>query len=333
MTASASTADAVIVGAGVIGCSIALELSKQGMQVVVIDKSGGPGYGSTSASSAIVRFHYSTHEGVVAAWESKHCWDMWEDHLRFRDPIGLASFRRTGMVLLDTPVMSREHITSLFDVVGVPFEEWDSATLRMRIPGIDSGVYWPPKPVDDDQFFTEAANELGALYTPDAGFINDPQLAAHNLAAAAQHHGATLTFNRVVTSVAQIHDRVSSVTLSDGARISSPVLINAAGPWSGKFNRLAGVGAEFNIHVRPMRQEVHQVLAPGDFNQSDQLGPAIADLDLGIYLRPTVAEHLLIGGTEPRCDPDDWVDDPDHANPRATAGRFKAQVTRAARRG
>ncbi len=62
------------------------------------------------------------------------------------------------------------------------------------------------------------------------------------------------------------------------------------------------------------------------------MGPAIADLDLGTYLRPSVHGTLFVGGTEPECDRLEWVDDPDDADPRVTAERHDAQVTRAARR-
>ena len=62
-----TTADAVIIGAGVVGSSTALELSRRGVNVLVVDKAGGAGMGSTSASSAVVRFNYSTWEGVAAS--------------------------------------------------------------------------------------------------------------------------------------------------------------------------------------------------------------------------------------------------------------------------
>lgn len=327
-----STADVVIVGAGVIGASAALELAKLGLRVAVVDKNGGAGHGSTSASSAIVRFNYSTRDGVSAAWESKHCWCDWAEHLGFRDELGMAQFHRTGMVMLDTPVAPRELITPLFDEIGVPYEHWDAATLKSRVPGIDAGRFWPPKPVDDETFFADPVGELGALYTPDAGFIDDAQLAAHNLAAAAEQHGARFLFNRAVTEVRRDADRVSGVTLADGSRIDAPVLLNIAGPWSSGLNRLAGVGAEFTIAVRPMRQEVHQVTAPPGFNPDGGFGPTFADMDLGTYARPAPHNLLYIGGTEPDCDPLEWIDDPDQANLHVTAERFGAQVTRFARR-
>lgn len=56
----AESTDAVVVGAGVIGSSIGLELARSGLRVVVVDKFGGAGNGSTSASSAVVRFTYPT---------------------------------------------------------------------------------------------------------------------------------------------------------------------------------------------------------------------------------------------------------------------------------
>lgn len=327
-----STADVVVIGAGVIGSAAAFELAKLGMDVVVVDKAGAPGHGSTSASSSIVRFNYSTFEGVATSWEAKHCWEAWPSHVGVRDELGLAGFRRTGMVMLDVAAAPRERATALFDRAGIRYEGWDAATLAARVPGIDTGAYWPPKRVDDEAFFAAAGGELGALYTPDAGFVDDPQLAAHNLAVAAQHHGATFLFNRAVTGIAQRSGRVSAVALSDGSRIDAPAVVNVAGPWSGRLNRMAGVGGEFTVHVRPMRQEVHYVPAPPGYNRDDQLGPAIADLDLGVYLRPTPGGHLLVGGTEPECDPLEWIDDPDQASPRVTAARFHAQVMRAARR-
>ena len=75
------TADVVVVGAGVIGASTAFELAKTGRRVVVVDKMPGPGQGSTGASSAVVRFNYSTADGVAASWEAHHHWLHWAEHL------------------------------------------------------------------------------------------------------------------------------------------------------------------------------------------------------------------------------------------------------------
>lgn len=323
--------DVVVVGAGVIGSSIALELSRAGRRVTVVDKAGGVGFGSTSASSAVVRFNFSTHAGVAASWESSFCWQRWRDHLGI-DVDNLARFERSGLAMLDVQLAPRMGYLPLFDKVGVPYEEWDAATLSERIPGIDTGRYWPPKRIEDDRFWQDAEGSLGAVFTPDAGFISDPQLAAQNLAEAAVRNGADFVFRRTVTAVETTDSGVAAVLLDDGTRIPCTTLVNAAGPWSGKVNQLAGVGADFTVGVRPMRQEVAHVLAPPGFNPSGAAGISLADMDLGTYIRGEVGGGLLIGGTEPECDPFEWIDDPDAAGPNPTRGVFEAQTTRAARR-
>ncbi|MFF8594385.1 NAD(P)/FAD-dependent oxidoreductase [Streptomyces sp. NPDC015220] len=337
---SPSGADAVVVGAGVIGASVALELARTGRRVVAVDKSGDVGHGSTSASSAIIRFNYSTWDGVATAWESQHRWTRWAEHLGTTSGRGLAAFHRTGAVLLDAPGSRTSEVIALFERARVPYERWDAATLRGRIPGIDAGRYGPPKSLRDEAFFAGPEGELGALFTPDAGFVDDPQLAARNLADAAVRAGARFLFRRTVVEVLRRDDRVAGVRLSDGAAITAPVVINAAGPWSGGLNRMAGVGAEFTVGVRPLRQEVHQVAAPvppGGTPPSSRSaaettpGPIVADADLGTYLRPR-GGHLLIGSTLPACDPMEWLDDPDLCNPHPTPTGFDTQVTRAARR-
>ncbi|MEU9451866.1 FAD-dependent oxidoreductase [Streptomyces sp. NPDC048277] len=336
-----SGADAVVVGAGVIGAAVALELARTGRRVVVVEKAGGVGHGSTSASSAVIRFNYSTWDGVATAWESQHCWARWAEHLGTAPGPGLAAFRRTGAVLLDAPGSGTSEAVALFERAGVPYERWDAAALRSRVPGIDAGRYGPPRPLLDDAFFAAGPEgELGALFTPDAGFVDDARLAAQNLADAAARFGVRFLFRRAVVGVLRGADRVAGVRLADGTAITAPVVVNAAGPWSGGFNRMAGVGAEFTVGVRPLREEVHQVAAP--VRQGDGAvsglggtgtvpGPIVADVDLGTYLRPS-GEHLLIGSTLPACDPREWLDDPDACNPHPTPARFETQVTRAAHR-
>ena len=134
------TADAVVVGSGVIGSAVALELARGGRSVLVLDKAGGPGHGSTSASSAVIRFMYSTFEGVATAWESKFCWEAWSDHLGLpgfaplADPPALSRFHRTGMLHLDVPAVPREHSIDLLRAAGVPFEELGADELARALP-------------------------------------------------------------------------------------------------------------------------------------------------------------------------------------------------------
>jgi glycine/D-amino acid oxidase-like deaminating enzyme len=81
-----------------------------------------------------------------------------------------------------------------------------------------------------------------------------------------------------------------------------------------------------------MRQEVHQVSAPPSYSTEGGRAPVVADLDVGTYVRPSAGGQMLIGGTEPECDPLQWLDDVDGANLNVTLDLYEAQVTRAARR-
>lgn len=326
------SADAVVIGAGVIGCSIALELARDGRRVVVVDKSGGVGHGSTSASSGIVRFHYSTRAGVALAWEAAAAWRDWADHLGHSDPAGLAEFRRTGMLVLDRAPGSSAATTALFDEVGVPWEFWDDVAIARHVPQVDVGRFGPPVPVDSEEFFADADGSISGTFTPDAGYVGDPQLAAHNLGAAAEHFGAVVRLRTEVLSIEAGGARRWSVGLADGDLLAADIVVNAAGPWSSHVNAIAGIGHDFTVTSRPLRQEVHEVTAPAGFDGSDAPAIAIADPDLGIYLRPASNGNVLIGGMEPECDPLEWLDSPEDAALQATPGVFEAQLLRAARR-
>ena len=305
--------DAVVVGAGVIGCSIALALARDGLEVTVVDRAGAPGQGSTSASSAIVRFGYSTYAGVATAWEARHCWRDWGSHVNGQP---LARFHRCGLAFLDVAFAPRDRQTELYDRCGVPWSVWDATELTAR--GIDPGRCWPPRNLDDPAFGA-ADGTLTALWTPDAGYVDDPALAATNLADTARARGVRFVFGAQVVGVDD------GVVLADGRHLRAAVVLNAAGPWSGELNRLAGVGEGWSVTTRPLRQEVHQV-------PHDPVGTIVADLDLGTYTRPTPGGAMLLGGTEPECDELQWLDSPDDCSPYATSTVWEAQTTRVARR-
>ena len=56
--------DAIVIGAGIIGCCVAFELAKKGYKTLNVDKLPEAGSGSTSNSCAVIRLHYSTPDGV-----------------------------------------------------------------------------------------------------------------------------------------------------------------------------------------------------------------------------------------------------------------------------
>ena len=319
---------AIVIGAGVIGSAVAFELSRDGWQVTVVDKAGGPGQGSTSSSSSIIRFNYSTYAGVVLAWESFQTWLNWREHLDASPDEQIAEMINLGVVMLDVPVMNMEATTELFERVGIAYEVWASQTLAIKVPGIDPGKFWPPKRIDDPAFWEDATESTGALYTPAGGYISDPSLSAVNLAEAARRHGTHFRFKEEIVAILKSDERVRGVQLASGEELIADVVVNVAGPWSSKINAMAGVGSDFTVEIAPMRQEVHHVDAPAGLENS----PMIGDLDVGVYMRPTPGGGFLVGGTEPECEPMQWIDDPDQAHMSRTQELYDAQITRAARR-
>ena len=62
-------AEALVVGAGVVGASVAFHLAERGVETLVVDREG-PAAGSTARSGALIRAHYPTALEADLAWES-----------------------------------------------------------------------------------------------------------------------------------------------------------------------------------------------------------------------------------------------------------------------
>jgi sarcosine oxidase subunit beta len=323
--------DAVVIGAGVIGSSVALELARGGRDVVVVDKGPGAGTGSTSASSAIIRYSYSTRDAILTAWESAQLWFEWAAHLGVDDPDGLARFISTGNLILRTTGYDGVRMLELWNEFGIPYEDLDAAELAARFPWLDTGKYYPPKSTDHPAFGDDATEQLSAIYSHMSGFIDDPTLAARNLAFAARHHGAEFRFRTKVVSIDRTDGAVTGVRLDDGSAVAAPVVVNVAGPHSSIVNRLAGVTGDMNIEHRALRQEVFTAPAPAGATLDDG-APLVADLDIGQYFRPQPGGTLLVGGTEPECDELHWVDDPDANSEHPTVEVWETSMMRLARR-
>ncbi len=296
--------DAIIIGAGVIGGAVAYELARRGHRTLSVDKGPGAGYGSTSASSAVIRFSYSTETGVAAAWDGMHYWKNWGEYIGTEDENGLAKLVQCGMALLiEGDEGHHNRVMPIWDQLGVPYEFWDRATLGERAPNFDLNLYGPPARSTDDDFWQDAHGELvGALFSPDAGYVDDPQLAAHNLQRAAEAHGGQFRFRTEVIGIEQSDGRVSGVSLSDGTTASASVVVNVGGPHSSNINRLAGVYDAMNIKTQSIRHETYHVPGPPDMDFTAD-GFAVADDDSGIYFRPQPGNNILVGTTDPPCDP------------------------------
>jgi sarcosine oxidase, subunit beta len=325
-------ADAIVIGAGVIGASIAFELCKRGYGTLNIDKLPAAGYGPTSNSCSIVRAHYSSRDGVAMAYEGFFYWQDWPAYVGDGDESGLARYMQSGTILLGSATGHHDKVLRHYRDLGVEHELWDNAELQRRIPIYDTGAFWPPRRPTDPHFWDTAQGELdGAIFTPGSGYVNDPQLATHNLQRAAEEHGGRFLFRAEVAEIRRDNGRIRGVTLADGSRIDAPIVVNVAGPHSFVINRMAGVEDAMNVKTRPLRHEVHHVPAPPGFDFETD-GFHTSDGDTGIYFRPESGNNILIGSEDPECDPRIWVDDPDRYDRKVTEAQWEAQVYRLARR-
>ena len=328
------TADAIIVGAGVIGSAVAFELAKRGYKTLNIDKLPTSGYGSTSNSCAIVRAHYSTWDGVAMAYEGFFYWDDWDDYIGVKDDRGMIKYMKTGSILFK--LEGEDHSSKclkLFKEIGVEHEIWDLEKLKEMIPIYSHDQYdGTTRPDEDDHFWDKTGKKIeGAVYTPGSGYVSDPQLTSHNLQVAAEANGGEFLFNSEITEIRQQNGRVEGVTLKSGEQIDSPILVNVAGPQSFVINRMADVEKEMNIKTRALRHEVHHVPSPEGYD-FEKDGFHTSDGDNSIYFRPETGNTILIGSEDPLCDPKEWISDPDNYNQQVTESQWKAQVYRCARR-
>ncbi len=303
-------ADVVVVGAGIVGASIAYQLVRRGAgRVVVLDKGIGVAEGSTGASSSIVRTRYTHPELVRLAWGGQRAYRNWAEFTGLTEP--RSEFHPVGVLWMmgeerEVVLRDRDRLIAA-DVVATAL---DSAAVRERFPALSTcGARFdltgeePHTCVEHDAF----------LFEEEGGFA-DPVGANQDLLEAARREGAAVRYRSQVVAVRRDGGRVRGVDLADGSRIDAPVVVNAAGPWCGRLNDLAGI--ELKWSLRPTRVQVlyreWPPEVPGPL-------PVVGDASSGIYLRPEArGQQILFGSILPE-DEQETVADPDDYNRNADA--------------
>jgi len=324
--------DVIIIGAGVIGASIALGLGRRGLRTLNIDALPAAGYGSTSNSSAIVRPFYSAIESCALAHEARHRWLNWPEFLNSDDESGYAHYDECGILILMSEGDEQRFKPSLqaLTEVGITFSHMTTDEISESFPLFETASFSPPRLTDDPDF--GLANEkplTGGCYISAAGYVNDPQLAAHNLQRAAEALGAVFKFSTRVFAINKSDGRVLGIATNEGEIIAAEVVVNVAGPHSSKINLLAGIEDEMAVSTRPARHEVAHVQAPAGF-EANRINCVVGDGDAGIYFRPEIGNNLLIGSLDPECDSKEFVDADDYNT--ALTEQWTRQVWRAALR-
>jgi sarcosine oxidase subunit beta len=315
-----------IIGAGVIGCSVALELRRLGFAASVIDRNGEAGHGSTSASCGIVRRFYSQPGMVAMAHEGAAIWADWAEYLGPLDE-SLAVFRRPGMLyVLPRVDETVRNVLAEMQRIGINACLLSAEQVRERFPYLDVDSHFPARPTSDPEFFEPTGRAIpGAIYEEGAGYVVSPGVATSNLRRAGERDGVRFLMNRRVTGIERLA-RGFRVDTDRGA-LECDFLVNASGPHSGIVNRMAGV--TLPLETRALRREVHSLSNPLVDEPQTPL-PVVGDLDAGIYFRPEgVGGHdIVVGSTDPECDPKEFMDDPDDVDGTITDAYRERQCLR-----
>ena len=271
------TADAVVIGGGVMGCSILYNLAARGMTDTVLLEKDVLASGSTSRSQAILRMHYSNEVTARMAWESLKVFREFEEIIG--SPSG---YTRTGYFLI--------------------VESEDRHALERNVAmqkgvGIDTSVVSAEDVMEIAPALAVQMDEAFA-YEPDSGYA-DPYSVTSGYARRAREMGAEVQMNAEVTAVETSGGRVSAVSTQQG-RIETPVAVVAAGPWSRPLLKALGV----EVPLRTLRHQVITLRRP-----QEQLPdhPAVGDVVNDLSARPEIGYLTMVGvGEEEEIGPDEY---------------------------
>jgi sarcosine oxidase subunit beta len=291
------TADFVILGAGVMGASIAFHLARRDAgRVLVIDK-GDVASGGSGRSSALVRMHYSFPTEVDLAVKSLAIFRDWKNYVG-RD----GHFRQTGFVRIvpEREIPRLEKNVAMQRAHGVDARVVDRAELSEIAPD------W------------EVADVARAAWEPGSGY-GDGSGVANDFLERAREMGVVYRSGTRATGFRVAGGRVRGVA-TDRGEVSTPAVVAATGPWSRPL--FAPLGFDL-----PVEGEYHEVAILKNPPGLREPAPACIDGITTTYFRSEVGGLTLVG--------DFWGKrgaDPDAFPQSASAESLAGLIARASRR-
>jgi sarcosine oxidase subunit beta len=265
-----NTADIVIIGGGVMGASAAYHLAKRGAKnIVLLEKEELFGTGATGRCAGGVRYQFSTEINIKLSLESL---PMLE---RFKDEIGQEiNLRKCGYLFILTKPEDVEYFRRnvlLQHKLGVQTEWLTGDETRQRVP------------------LMRFEDALAGTFNPNDG-LADPNSVVMGYIGAAQRMGVVALNNVEVIGLKVEGWKVKGLETSRGS-VTSPIVVNAAGPWAGLIGKMAGI----NIPITPLRRQMLTTTPlpelPADF-------PFVIDFAQSLYFHRE-GEGLLTGMSNP----------------------------------
>jgi len=231
------SASTVVVGAGVIGSSVAWHLASRGARdIVVVDGAGGPGGGSTAAATGGFRAQYATAINVRLSLLAR------EKLLRFADEVGGdPGYRPAGYLWIAT---DPAQLNALRDAHAIQRQE-----------GLHEAVEVTPDEIAGLQPAIARAGIVGGAFCPTDGYIR-PRAIQDGYREAALRLGVTFAWGAAVEGFElDTSGAVSAVRTTRGP-IACGAVVNAAGAWARPVAKLAGV----DLPVDPLRRQMAATL-------------------------------------------------------------------------
>ena len=260
------TADVVIIGGGIVGLSIAYYLALKRAGRIVLFEKGQLGEGSTSRCAGGIRTQFSTEINIRFSLESLKTFE------RFKEEFGVdPEFRRIGYLFLATGEREIEVFKENIELqrkLNVPVEWLNSDEIGSR---------WPYLRTDD---------VLGGTFCARDG-VAGPSEILSGFASGAKRAGVRIYEGMEVIGISTAKGKIRSVeTKTD--EISTPVVVNAGGPFAASIGRMVGV----KIPVKPLRR---QIFMTAPFHLTNYPVPLTIDFHRGWYFRREGDGFLLSG--------------------------------------
>jgi glycine/D-amino acid oxidase-like deaminating enzyme len=271
--------DAIVIGAGIVGASVALSLTNSGFKVLVIDR-GAVSSGTTGAGEGnILVSDKDPGPELTLALRSRDLWfEMQED---VGDTFELEA--KGGVVVArndDGPLMK---LASEQSNHGVKVQQLDHASLHDLEPYLDqkyqSGVFYP----QDSQC--------------------QPMLAAAHVIRTVVGRGGAFISQAKVTKILVSEGCVTGIETTQG-NFSAPIIVNATGTWAGELAQMAGSHLPiaprkgFILVTEPTQKYVFHKVYDSDYVAN--VASSDADLQTSTVVEGTRAGTILIGASRER---------------------------------
>ena len=261
------TADVIIIGGGVIGTSIAAFLSEKRIGSIVLLEKGLLGEGSTSRCAGGIRCQFTTPVNIRFSLFSLKTFE------NFKEMFGVdPEFHPSGYLFLAT---TREELAGL--ETGARLQRSFGIETEVLTTG-DIASRWP---------FLHTDDLAGGTFYGKDGYAG-PYEVLRGYVKKAREQGVKIHEECEVTEILTRSGRIAGVKTIHGDTISSPVVVDAAGPYARVVAEMAGI----SIPVNPLKR---QLFATAPFEDLPEEIPLTIDLHVGWYIRREGGGFLISG--------------------------------------